>query len=223
MSDAATPREGVLLIHGLALTKHCLWPLERFLRRQGYVVYNLDYHSRKMRIEALAESVMPGAFAWFSGQGIQTVHVITHSMGGILLRGFVRARQPASLGRVVMICPPNQGSELVDLLGGYSWFQRYFGPAGCQLGTGEGSFPRPLGPVSFPLGVLGGNHSSLVWGRFFPGANDGKVAVERMRVEEMADFLVLPPYSHTLILYRKPVWLQALHFLRHGCFARETA
>lgn len=214
-------QEGVLLLHGLARTSRSMHPLAHFLQRQGYVVHNAGYPSRNMPIEALAQSHLPKAFARLTGQGVATIHVVTHSMGGIVLRCFVRAAKPAYLGRVVMLSPPNQGSEVVDVLARFAWFRWFFGPAGCQLGTGEDGLPGHLGPVNFPLGIIIGNRPAIGLTHFFPGPNDGKVSVARAQVAGTQDFLVLP-CGHALIMRKVEVQRQVLHFLRHGRFQREV-
>ena len=182
---------------------------------------NAGYPSRSATIETLACSTLPTAFARLTEQGVETIHVVTHSMGGIVLRCFVRDAQPVQLGRVVMLSPPNQGSEVVDALGRFSWFRWFFGPAGCQLGTGEDGLPGRLGPVDFPLGIIIGNRPAIGLTHFFPGPNDGKVSVARAQVAGMDDFLVLP-CGHALIMRKAAVQLQVLHFLRQDCFQREA-
>lgn len=218
--DTSAQREGVLLLHGLARTWRSMQPLARFLNRQGYLVQNAGYPSRSATIEALASSTLPTAFARLTEQGVDTIHVVTHSMGGIVLRCFVRYAKPAQLGRVVMLSPPNQGSEVVDVLGRFAWFRWFFGPGGCQLGTGADGLPGRLGPVKFPLGVIIGNRPAIGLTHFFPGPNDGKVSVARAQVAGMDDFLVVP-CGHSMIMRKAAVQLQVLHFLRHGCFQRQ--
>ncbi len=55
-------------------------------------------------------------------------------MGGLLARAAISQERPANLGRVVMLAPPNGGSEIADLLAGWA-FRRLFGPAGAELAT----------------------------------------------------------------------------------------
>ena len=141
-------------------------------------------------------------------------------MGGILVRYYLSRHRPENLGRVVMLGPPNQGSEAADYLGDtalYAWFN---GPAGQQLVTGPGGLPEQLGPADFPLGIIAGNQHSFfdAWlADVIPGADDGKVSVERAKVEGMTDFLVLP-YSRPFIMKADEVIDQTLHFLRVGRF-----
>ena len=191
-----------------------------YLRRQGYAVLNVGYPSRRASIEQLAAAAIAPAVATLCQQGRDTIHFVTHSMGGILLRWYLGQQSLPELGRVVMLSPPNQGSEVVDVLARFAWFRWFFGPAGCQLGTGEEGLPSHLGPVDFPLGIITGNRPALGLTHFFPGPNDGKVSVARAQVAGMDDFLVLP-CGHALIMRKTAVQLQVVHFLRHGCFQRE--
>lgn len=209
----------MLLLHGLARTKRSMEPMARFLVRQGYIVHNQGYASRSAPIRQLAATALTAGISRLAGQGVETFHVVTHSMGGILLRSYLAAQPLHRLGRVVMLSPPNQGSELVDALGRFFWFRLVFGPAGCQLGTGGDGVPGRLGAVDFPLGVITGNRPAIGLGRFFPGPNDGKVAVARAQVAGMSDFLVLP-CGHSLIMRKRTVKEQVLQFLRTGRFTR---
>ena len=212
-------QQGVILLHGLARTRRSMRPLVSYLQRQGYAVLNVGYPSRCHAIEILAREALPSAIAVLRRQGATAIHFVTHSMGGILLRAYLAEEPLPDLGRVVMLSPPNQGSELVDLLGRSTWFRLLFGPAGCQLGTAPDSLPNRLGPARFPLGIITGNRPAIGLAQFFPGPSDGKVAVARARLEGMADFLVLP-YGHALIMVHRQVQKQVTHFLANGCFRR---
>jgi len=211
--------EGVILLHGLARTRRSMRPLAAYCKRQGYRVVNAGYSSCRHPIEILAQSVIPPAVAALQHQGVSRIHFVTHSMGGILLRAYLALQAPPELGRVVMLSPPNQGSELVDSLCRFAWFRLFFGSAGCQLGTGAEALPTRLGPAAFPLGILTGNRPAIGLSRFFPGPSDGKVSVERAQLPGMADFLVLP-CGHSLIMRHRLVQEQVVYFLANGRFSR---
>ena len=150
------------------------------------------------------------------------VHFVTHSMGGIITRFYLKDNKIKNLGRVVMLSPPNQGSELTDSLkNNVNIFFRFFtGPAGQQLGTEPSSIPNQLGPVNFELGVITGNATlNPLYSYLIPGEDDGKVSVERAKVKGMKDFLVVP-HSHTFIMNSDEVREQIVYFLEYGQFRR---
>ena len=192
--------------------------LAQALRGAGYTVTNLDYPSTRHPLEKLARDFVHPAVERLSTRGTTRIHFVTHSMGGILVRAYLRERRPHKLGRVVMLAPPNAGSDIVDRLGGFPPFAWALGPAALQLGTAMDGGPRRYGAADFPLGIIAGNHApAALFGRLFDGPHDGKVSVASARLDGMSDFLVLP-LGHTFIMQRRAVIEQVLHFLAHGRF-----
>ncbi|MES5814410.1 alpha/beta fold hydrolase [Pseudoxanthomonas sp. Soil82] len=221
------PVEGqcVVLLHGLGRTHRSMARIEAVLRQAGYATANIDYPSQSQTIEVSARDAIPRGVRACRQSGAHTIHFVTHSMGGLLLRYYLQSGAVDGLGRVVMLGPPNQGSEVADALAGTALYDRVNGPAGTQLVTGPEGLPARLGPVAFPLGVISGNEQTAidsVLASRIPGENDGKVAVERARVEGMHDFLVLP-VNHTFMVVNDVVIGQTLQFLRYGAFLHEES
>jgi len=214
--------EWVVLLHGLGRSSRSLARLESDLAGQGYSVLNLDYPSLKYPIEYLANEVLHPEVARLSAASPAKIHFVTHSLGGIVVRYYLKHHDVPALGRVVMLSPPNQGSELADLLNGSALFQRFIAPAGRELGTDTDSLPRKLGGADFDLGVIAGSKSyNPINSLILDGPDDGTVTVESTRMPGLVDFIVLP-CSHNSIIRDKTAIGQVIHFLRHGAFQRTA-
>lgn len=213
---AAGAGETVVLLHGLARTSRSMQPMERALEEAGYRVVNLGYPSREHTVAELADTLAADLERCCT-DGDGPVHFVTHSLGGIVVRSFVATHRFDRLGRVVMLSPPNRGSEVVDrvpteLLG------RLLGPAAARLGTDSAAVPARLPPVPFELGVITGDASlNPLFSWWLPGEDDGKVTVESAWVEGTDAFLVVP-YTHAFIMQREKVMEQVIAFLRTGAF-----
>ncbi len=185
---------------------------------EGYSVVNLGYPSREHPIETLAPLAIEAGIAKCPDDAV--THFVTHSLGGILVRYFLEMHELPSLGRVVMLAPPNQGSEVVDDFRNVPGFRFLNGPAGMQLGTDDASVPKQLGPVDFEVGVIAGTRTfNPILSQSLPNPDDGKVSVESARVQGMADFLTVP-HSHPFIMRMPVVIEQAVAFVRDGRFKR---
>ncbi|MEX2470031.1 MAG: hypothetical protein WD396_09770, partial [Pseudohongiellaceae bacterium] len=182
---AAASGECVVLLHGLARVSNSMGELERKLGHSGYSVANISYPSTREPLDVLANDAVGRGLEACRQTGAEVIHFVTHSLGGILLRYYHQSQGIAELGRVVMLGPPNQGSELVDGLDGVPGFG-ILGPTGRALGTEPEDIPRQLGPVAFELGVIAGDVNLNPLSLFLiDGANDSVVSVESTRVEGM--------------------------------------
>ena len=195
-------------------------PLASRLEAAGYAVHSLRYASTRGTpddLEAQLEEQVASCCA-----DATRIHFVTHSLGGILVRAMLARHAPANLGRVVMLAPPNHGSELVDWLGpSLAWA---LGPTGRELGTAPTSLPNRLPLPSYSLGVIAGTFRSWnpigMW--VLPGESDGTVSVASTRLDGMTDFVALPS-SHTFILRSDAAADRVLEFLRAGHFGGEAS
>lgn len=214
----ATPKACVILLHGLGRTSYSMNNIAEALQADGYTVWNEGYPSRSNTIETLASNTFPAALAFCRQHPTVKVHVVTHSLGGILLRHYLQANTIPNLDKIVMLSPPNHGSEIVDRFADNWLFRGLMGPAFLQLGTN--GIVRTFNSIPGTIGIITGDKSSDPWfSSTIPGPDDGKVSVDSAKLSEMSDFLVVP-VGHTSIMNSKMVIQQIRHFLEQGSFAK---
>lgn len=196
--------------------------MERALSEAGYKVLNVDYPSRSASVSESGEVVVGKAVEDCQRAGAAKIHIVTHSLGGILVRSYLSQHTITNLGRVVMLSPPNQGSEVVDTLGSLRIFKLINGIAGSELGTGTNSTPNQLGPATFTVGIIAGDRSiNWINSAMIRGSDDGKVSVEHTKLEGMTDHIVIHA-THPFLMRNKTSIRQTTHFLRNGQFDRPT-
>ncbi len=218
ISSAATCKEMVILLHGMGRYASSMKKMANHLKSSGYTVLNIDYASRKNTIQEIAEQDVADAVQLCRDQNASRIHFVTHSLGGIVLRQYLQRETLPRGSRIIMLSPPNKGSELAEYLKDFKFYQYVLGPAGQALGTGEGSVPNVLSPIDQEIGIITGN--KRLTPDFFgimEGPNDGKVSVARATLDEMSDFIVVPA-THTFIMRHPVVLGQVVYFLKNGKF-----
>lgn len=216
-SEPPADAETVVLVHGLGRTPASMALLAARVEDAGFRVVNFGYPSRTEPIEELAARLGDELRRCCAGHEAE-VHFVTHSMGGVLVRSYLAERAEPHEGRVVMLSPPNQGSEIVDAFSDSPRLRALLGPAGARLGTDPTGIANELPPVSFELGIITGNASLNPIGSWLiPGPDDGKVGVRRAMVAGADDFLVVPA-SHSFIMNDAEVADETVNFLRSGAF-----
>ena len=219
ISTARAADECVVLLHGLFRTENSMNRMEESLAAVDRVE-NVAYESTKQPVDVLAEQAIRKGLQECGDAPV--IHFVTHSMGGILFRQYMEHHDIDRLGRVVMLGPPNQGSEVIDRYADWPGFEWFSGPAGLQLGTGAASVPRALGPADFDLGIIAGNRTlNPILSQSLPGKDDGKVSVDSTRVEGMDDHLEMP-VNHVFMMRDNDVIEQVLFYLEHGFFDRSA-
>ncbi len=186
-------------------------------RRRGYRVINWHYRSAFATIaehaQAFAGDVLPRL------ENAPNVHFVTHSLGGIVIRHFLATHTLANLGRVVMLAPPNGGSEVADVLQ-HSPLARCVMPLRELTTAAMDALPAP----TYPVGVIAGSRSHIPlfsrWMNHVP--NDGVVAVKRTRLAGMTDFIVLPR-THTMLPWSRDALAHVFGFLENGSFSAPSS
>lgn len=214
------PGECVVLLHGLGRSSLSMKPMEWYLRAQGYEVRNLSYPSRRLSIPELGNRWLPQRLQGFEGNSDVRVHFVTHSMGGIVVRQFLSGARNCNVGRVVMLAPPNHGSEVADHLQKLRWFKKLMGPAAMALGSGPDSAPNALGPIGVETAIIAANRSWNPWfSAWLKGRDDGRVSVASTSLEGMKARVVLRS-THSGVLCKPEAWKTTAKFLETGSIAR---
>jgi triacylglycerol lipase len=216
--------ECVVLLHGLARSSLSMERMKWFLEDNGYQVANIDYPSRDFEIAQLATmAVEDGLEQCAMKESPDRVHFVTHSLGGILVRYYYAENVVDSVGRVVMLGPPNQGSAAVDEMHDWPGFEWLNGPAGYQLGKGENSVPLQLGPPKFEFAVIAGNESiDPVTSAVLEDPDDGRVSVSDTYLDGMQDFRLVET-SHAFMMQNGDVFELVKGFLETGAFPEPLA
>ena len=210
--------ECVILLHGMGRTKFSMLRLEEYLSKLNYMVINFSYPSTSKTIEQIARIHIPDAVAQCQNTSIKKIHFVTHSLGGIIIRQYLQTHTLPVGSKIVMLSPPNQGSEIADHFRNVFWYRWSTGPAGQQLTTAKDSLPNRLKSINVDVGIIAGTKSIEPWfSSLIPGKDDGKVSVKRTQLDEMKDFLSVP-HTHTFIMCSLKVLRQIKNFLKHGKF-----
>jgi pimeloyl-ACP methyl ester carboxylesterase len=170
--------------------------------------------------DAVRDFVAPALEKIAARPGVEKLHFVTHSLGGIVFRAWAAQHaEKLPVGRAVLLAPPNNGSEIADKLGDWIVAKKIMGPVLQELRTDENATPKRLGAVKVETGVIMGDEANLPFFRqWLDGASDGVVTVEGGRIGGLKDFLVLPA-GHTWIMWRPKVLEAAVRFIREGSFS----
>lgn len=207
----------VLLVHGLAESSTAMTVLAANLRMQGYNVVSFDYPSTRHSIEECTALYLDPAIRALSTEG--TFSIVTHSMGGIMVRYYLQNHKIENLDRVVMLVPGHRGSRTMTAMKKHPLFPMVMGPAGVQSGDDEELFD--LGSEPFQgaeLGIVAGCLSfDVIGSTVMKWPHDGKLKVDSTILNGMKDHIVLP-VSHDSVLFDPLALYQTSHFLKHGSF-----
>ena len=188
-------------------------PMARALQAAGFSTLNIPYPSGRLPINVLADRIRHQVEGT-AGEG--PIHFITHSLGGILVRKLLNDGVPWEFGRIVMLAPPSNGSEIVDWARGRPLLHRVLGPAGRALATDGVPAALPAFPQEVEAAVIMGNRPSIPFFQaLFGGDNDGIVSTAKGRVAGLRGFSVIPA-DHTFIQMHPEAIRLCLGFLKSG-------
>lgn len=219
--------QAVLMLHGLAAPRWSMHMLGKHLHDEGgFEIINIQYASTRQSIDEHARSLDS---VIRSLPGFETIHMVGHSMGNIVIRRYlagdddpVSGWQPdPRIGRIVMIAPPNHGASAAVRLAKYKIFHTLFGKPGKQLGLEWDDLRGRLATPRTDFGIIaGGKGNEKGYSSKLPGDDDGRIEVTTTRLAGARDFVVVP-MIHEFIGHSPRVFDYTLHFLQEGSFIAE--
>ncbi len=198
---AENAEELVVVVHGMGRTEASMLLVRWSLERQGYQVLNWGYSSVCCSVEELGAQLAKELQELDEPRPSQ-IHFVGHSLGNIIIRWVLDENPPQEPGRVVMLAPPNQGSETADRYA--EWTGWILEPID-ELVTDEESTVRTLSTIDDrEVGIIAGEY-------------DGKVSVEESKLGTEEDHETVPA-AHTFIMHRRDVRKLIISFLEDGSF-----
>jgi len=226
MTDApdlpARPRGTVVLLHGVGRSPLAMLPLAWTLRRAGFAVENRGYAGLRRPVAETAARMGEDLDA-IQAAVTGPLHLVTHSLGGILARAWLARGAPPGT-RLVQLAPPNQGAALADRVRPFALARTLYGAALDDLGVsgGSASWSPPRLPDDVEVGVLAGGTGGRGYGPWLPEDNDGVVQVKETWLPEARDW-ALVPRLHTFIMNTGDTHRNVLTFLETGRFRDDAA
>lgn len=211
------PMRGVAIIalHGILRSSKTWTELQRVLEPEGYTFISVDYPSTQRTISDFALQLQE---LMQSLEGIDQIHFVVHSMGGLIVRRWCQEFSDSRVGRLVMIGTPNQGAEIATMLKKNLLFQLLFGPAGQQLVADPESFINTLPIPHMEFGVIAGaKGNGAGFNPLIPGDDDGVVTLDSARLAGASDFLSVR-CLHSFQPWHPEVMEATRRFLSTGAF-----
>ncbi|OWZ82707.1 alpha/beta fold hydrolase [Natranaerobius trueperi] len=206
----------VILVHGFNSSFHDMSFLSDYFKNRGYLVYSpnlptrfASFHKCTTIFEDCTNDYL-NKCNYFNPK----IHLVGHSMGGLIIRNYLARNTIDNIGRCVLIATPNKGTKLADLLCLYSPINKIHKPLDVLV-----TYKKLLyeSNSSLELGIIAGTKSSWPFSLLLKNDNDGRVEVESTKMSNAKDFLLLP-FGHKDIHHRTVTAQYIDNFLGTGRF-----
>lgn len=211
--------KAVILIHGIGRSSKSFTEMAERMTSDGYTVVGFDYPSTQVPIPECADYLHK---VIQSLDGIESIDLVGHSMGGLVMRAYQMNHSCKRFHRAVMLGVPNKGAKMADFLKSNPLFKMVLGPAGQQLASDDDGLISRLPTPSFEFGVLAGGRSGPKgYNPILPGDNDMTVTVASTRLPGAADFVLLP-VIHSFLMSDERAIQATINFLKSAQFDPKT-
>lgn len=207
----AETKETIVFVHGLYMTGLELAWLRMRVSQAGFETHQFHYHTvlEPVRVDAkqLTEYIV--------GLKAKTLHLVGHSLGGLVILRMFESGAEVPPGRVVLLGSPVRGSLAAHNLvaKNLGWILGRSGPDGLA----EEYDPAWSGQRE--LGVIAGTGGFGInpFRPDLPEPHDGLVSVEETRLAGATDYAEVET-THTGLLFNPEVAEQVAAFLQAGKF-----
>ncbi|MDO7682072.1 MAG: hypothetical protein MUQ52_06265 [Pirellulales bacterium] len=216
-------KEAVIVLHGLGEGRSSMKPLVTFLEENMTAsILTFGYASPQAPLASHADSLgrvlagLPPATA---------ISFVGHSMGNLVVRRWLQDAEPTivrRINRMVMLGPPNQGSDLARLAASNHLLRNLASGAARELVLHWDSIRRELQTPPFQYGIIaGGKGDNEGYSLLLEGDDDAIVRVSETQLQGSDGFLVIP-VRHSRMMENTDVQQETLRFLLHGRFAKKS-
>ncbi|KPL06285.1 hypothetical protein AMJ86_08985 [bacterium SM23_57] len=207
----------VVLLHGLLRNSQSLDWIALDLRREGYQVIAPDYASTRRTIREHAEWLK----SYIDNLPCDSIYLVTHSLGSLISRDYLSRHRPKKIKKMVMITPPNHGSEKADRYRHLFLYHWVFGRVSETVTSDSLIGPHHLGLPHCPFGIIAGGKGKEGYSKKIPGDDDGVLSVDKAYLQGAQDFVVLKS-THNGIVRDKECSDNIISFLKHNRFLKHS-
>jgi len=212
----------VYLVHGYGSLPITMSAIERDLIKEKFRTCNFGYKSISKDIDSCSKLL----YLKIKSIAVDTVCFVTHSMGGLVVRGLLNYVRIDSafpiISRIVMLAPPNHGAQIADFFSSTSVLKWVLGPNVEHMRTDSNSFANKLPiPQNSELGIiLGARFDGVGYNPFIKGDNDGFLTAEKAKLGTEKEIITVPE-AHILMPQNRTIRKYIVHFMLYGNFTKE--
>ena len=204
----------VVLVHGIWMNGWEMGLLRLRLKQAGFNVVQFTYRSVSQNLPCNAQHLQ----TFVNGINASEIHIVAHSLGGLLVRQFFHDFPRQKPGRIVTLGSPHGGSFVAGKLN-----RTFLGRVLVGKSLQQGMLGAvPAWTSDHEIGVIAGDRGPGIGAVIsrLPKPNDGTVVLAETSLPGMTDYKIMPT-NHIGLLFAKSVAQQVIHFLLHGVFSKD--